>query len=312
MLNPGLIGTGRLSGRGASTSLVFIEIECFQQTDSSRSGNNSLLTCYSVSHFVSQHLRCNLHPIRPRRPHLSIQLPRRRSPTLLPVSFLILCRPRSSSCLYLLTSCCIFSHFCVNRILQRAILYTFWNLTMVLDGSKCPTPEELGLMGSSRHPISNSEEGQPRLPIILKVLGNMVRKFIDPFLLNGVEHVATVRALYQYEARGSDELELREGELIELSTGPSGGQNYGEGWWEGKISVQRFFGAKSEVPPAGYDSSGRKGIFPSNYVRTQNLYYCFRLVSDWVGNGCLGSTGVIYFCSLQSRIQSFRFIRDLR
>ncbi|KAF5330266.1 hypothetical protein D9758_014458 [Tetrapyrgos nigripes] len=57
-----------------------------------------------------------------------------------------------------------------------------------------------------------------------------------------------VKALYQYEARGSDELELREGDLIELSSGPSGGQNYGEGWWE------------------GYDSAGQKGIFPSNYV----------------------------------------------
>ncbi|THV03882.1 hypothetical protein K435DRAFT_827005 [Dendrothele bispora CBS 962.96] len=57
-----------------------------------------------------------------------------------------------------------------------------------------------------------------------------------------------VRALYHYESRGSDELDLKEGELIELSSGPSGGQNYGEGWWE------------------GYGSKGRKGIFPSNYV----------------------------------------------
>ncbi|KAK7469363.1 Protein BZZ1 [Stygiomarasmius scandens] len=57
-----------------------------------------------------------------------------------------------------------------------------------------------------------------------------------------------VKALYQYESRGSDEIGLKEGDLIELSSGPSGGQNYGEGWWE------------------GYNSKGRKGIFPSNYV----------------------------------------------
>ncbi|KAJ4481967.1 hypothetical protein J3R30DRAFT_3455533 [Lentinula aciculospora] len=57
-----------------------------------------------------------------------------------------------------------------------------------------------------------------------------------------------VKALYVYEARGSDELSLRDGELIELSSGPSSGQHYGEGWWE------------------GINSSGHKGIFPSNYV----------------------------------------------
>ncbi|KAL1760436.1 hypothetical protein FB107DRAFT_203028 [Schizophyllum commune] len=57
-----------------------------------------------------------------------------------------------------------------------------------------------------------------------------------------------VRALYDYQAGGSDELPLRDGELYELSSGPSGGQNYGDGWWE------------------GFDTKGRKGIFPSNYV----------------------------------------------
>jgi hypothetical protein len=42
-----------------------------------------------------------------------------------------------------------------------------------------------------------------------------------------------VRALYAYEARGADELGLDEGELVELSSGPEGGQHYGDGWWEG-------------------------------------------------------------------------------
>ncbi|KAJ3754491.1 hypothetical protein EV360DRAFT_96576 [Lentinula raphanica] len=43
-----------------------------------------------------------------------------------------------------------------------------------------------------------------------------------------------VKAIYTYEAQGSDELGLKDGELIELSSGPSGGQYYGEGWWEGE------------------------------------------------------------------------------
>lgn len=45
---------------------------------------------------------------------------------------------------------------------------------------------------------------------------------------------APVKALYAYEARGADELSLKEDELIELSSGPSGGQSYGQGWWEGE------------------------------------------------------------------------------
>ncbi|TFY64582.1 hypothetical protein EVG20_g5899 [Dentipellis fragilis] len=57
-----------------------------------------------------------------------------------------------------------------------------------------------------------------------------------------------VRGLYDYQAQGPDELDVREGTLIELTEGDSGGQNYAEGWWE------------------GIDTSGKKGIFPSNYV----------------------------------------------
>ncbi|KAJ7781755.1 hypothetical protein DFH07DRAFT_791366 [Mycena maculata] len=57
-----------------------------------------------------------------------------------------------------------------------------------------------------------------------------------------------VRGVYAYEARGADELGLDEGELVELTSGPNGGQHYGDGWWE------------------GINSSGQKGIFPSNYV----------------------------------------------
>ncbi|KAI5119404.1 hypothetical protein M0805_005947 [Coniferiporia weirii] len=57
-----------------------------------------------------------------------------------------------------------------------------------------------------------------------------------------------VRSLYTYQGRGPDELSLEEGALYELSSGPNGGENYADGWWE------------------GHDKAGRKGIFPSNYV----------------------------------------------
>ncbi|KAF9453103.1 hypothetical protein P691DRAFT_801964 [Macrolepiota fuliginosa MF-IS2] len=54
-----------------------------------------------------------------------------------------------------------------------------------------------------------------------------------------------VRAIYPYQSQGPDELGLQEGEILELSVG---GQDYGNGWWE------------------GFNSKGQKGIFPSNYV----------------------------------------------
>jgi hypothetical protein len=59
---------------------------------------------------------------------------------------------------------------------------------------------------------------------------------------------AAVRGLYEYAAQGPDEMAVAVGQLIELSDGPNGGQNYASGWWE------------------GVSSSGKKGIFPSNYV----------------------------------------------
>lgn len=43
-----------------------------------------------------------------------------------------------------------------------------------------------------------------------------------------------MRAIYPYEAQGSDELSLEPGDILELSTGPGGGQSYGDGWWEGE------------------------------------------------------------------------------
>jgi len=44
-----------------------------------------------------------------------------------------------------------------------------------------------------------------------------------------------VRAIYPYIAQGPDELSLREGDILELSSEQTnGGKNYGDGWWEGK------------------------------------------------------------------------------
>ncbi|KAI0916824.1 hypothetical protein AcW1_007829 [Taiwanofungus camphoratus] len=58
-----------------------------------------------------------------------------------------------------------------------------------------------------------------------------------------------VKGVFQYEAQGPDELSVNEGQLIELTGGLSGGSNYADGWWE------------------GIDTSGKRGIFPSNYVK---------------------------------------------
>jgi hypothetical protein len=82
-----------------------------------------------------------------------------------------------------------------------------------------------------------------------------------------------VRALYDHTAGGPDELSLRAGDTVELSAGPSGGKNYAGGWWEGASVCW--------APPcspgfahtdAGIASSGKKGIFPSNYVRSPLPY----------------------------------------
>ncbi|PPR05914.1 hypothetical protein CVT26_008808 [Gymnopilus dilepis] len=57
-----------------------------------------------------------------------------------------------------------------------------------------------------------------------------------------------VRAIYSYTAQGDGELSLQPGDILTLSSGLTGGENYGNGWSE------------------GFDGQGRKGIFPSNYV----------------------------------------------
>lgn len=46
---------------------------------------------------------------------------------------------------------------------------------------------------------------------------------------------AVVRGLYAYQARGPDEINIEEGGMYELSSGPEGGQYYADGWWEGPV-----------------------------------------------------------------------------
>lgn len=43
-----------------------------------------------------------------------------------------------------------------------------------------------------------------------------------------------MRGVYDYEAGGNDELDIKADEVFQLTTGPNGGQNYGDGWWEGE------------------------------------------------------------------------------
>ena len=81
--------------------------------------------------------------------------------------------------------------------------------------------------------------------------------------------LSEVRGLYDYHSQGPDELDVSEGARIELTSGPSGGQNYAEGWWEGQLKHHaRFesFHTNLSVCFSGIDALGRKGIFPSNYV----------------------------------------------
>ena len=45
-----------------------------------------------------------------------------------------------------------------------------------------------------------------------------------------------MRALYDYNAQGPDEIDLKSGEMISLTDGSNGGRSYAEGWWEGQCT----------------------------------------------------------------------------
>lgn len=56
-----------------------------------------------------------------------------------------------------------------------------------------------------------------------------VRLKVDPFAL-----IKPVRGIYEYQSSGPDELDIAEGDRIELA---HGGKDYAEGWWEGKCGL---------------------------------------------------------------------------
>lgn len=85
----------------------------------------------------------------------------------------------------------------------------------------------------------------------------------------------SVRGIYAYAAQGPDELDVEEGAMFRLTAGPTGGRNYAEGWWEGtRVSRARstYSGADGAlILDSGVSASGKRGIFPSNYVKQLSL-----------------------------------------
>lgn len=99
-----------------------------------------------------------------------------------------------------------------------------------------------------------------------------------------------MRAVYPYTAQGADELGLQEGEMIELTGGPTGGRNFGDGWWEGERDLS--FVASTVAPitsiEPGINSKGGKGIFPSNYVgHTSFSQFSSELTRRLIGRNAL-------------------------
>lgn len=138
-----------------------------------------------------------------------------------------------------------------------------WSLRHMLSWSKTTSLLHPGVPPPqpSRHLQAPELTVSPSLSFPRKPL------FLTPIM------VLPVRSVYAYEAQGADELSLQEGQMVELSAGPSGGQNYADGWWEGVcivyLLVQGFLTAElCCVRREGFDARGKKGIFPSNYVRT--------------------------------------------
>jgi len=98
--------------------------------------------------------------------------------------------------------------------------------------------------GSGWVKVANNSGGKGLVPAsYVEVAGSEKESNITPRT-----SAQYVRGVYDYQATGEDEIPVKEGRMIRLTTGPRGGQKYGDGWWE------------------GVDENGKKGIFPSNYV----------------------------------------------
>ncbi|KDR82365.1 hypothetical protein GALMADRAFT_237644 [Galerina marginata CBS 339.88] len=116
---------------------------------------------------------------------------------------------------------------------------------------------ELGVHESATVHVVEADDGSGWTKVVDEDgnRGLVPASYLEPAGETGIREVARpedtatrVRAIYPYVAQGPDELTLQPGDILMLSSGPSGGENYGDGWWE------------------GYNNHGRKGIFPSNYV----------------------------------------------
>lgn len=90
--------------------------------------------------------------------------------------------------------------------------------------------------GGASSPEDSEEEpepeGQPQ-PVKTRIPpppNRATKPSIQPRNLGSGQYV---KGVYAYEASGPDEIDVEEGELIELSSGPNGGQSYADGWWEG-------------------------------------------------------------------------------
>lgn len=56
---------------------------------------------------------------------------------------------------------------------------------------------------------------------------------------------------------------MHEGELIQLTSGPTGGRNYANGWWEGKYGMRNLRRSAGKdlmdaLITAGLDANGKK------------------------------------------------------
>lgn len=54
---------------------------------------------------------------------------------------------------------------------------------------------------------------------------------------------------------GEDEIGVEEGCMIQLTTGPRGGQDYGDGWWEGQFPPPLIHSTPSGESPHGAEGS---------------------------------------------------------
>ena len=93
--------------------------------------------------------------------------------------------------------------------------------------------------------------------------------------------------MYDYQATGEDEINVQEGRTIQLTTGPRGGQNYGDGWWEGQCFPCTF--------TAFWRASSRCGRFNFRII-PPHLWF-----PRSVGHSCAGEARKIFSSAMAGR-----------